>query len=353
MGKKIKGENVDTGGVKDVTWQCNARRCAQIVKGRGSGWKGGGHPPTRPFPRLYAHSHVCMSETQVEWCHAPVFCTLLGCKRGPINGGRGPVLTPCCSTEQEGGAKGRWGGANPHTKEGETLTLAQHVVNGDAKAGATQQEETRGGERGSGQRKRWWGRGRQRGRQRGRDGEERRGRRSFACQEREKRGIDSEVISLSTPLFCWGAGGAEGGGEGEVERRGRRPLCETGRRSFARRGEGEKGGIDSEVISLSKPPFVRATGGAGGGGGGEWERRGGRRREGGCRQRGDLAVYDPFLAGALVGQRVAATERRREEAAAKEKWRRRRCAGCQQSVSGGGKRGVRRATTGLVATQEG
>jgi hypothetical protein len=57
-----------------------------------------------------------------------------------------------------------------------------------------------------------------------------------------------------------------------------------------------------------------------------------RRREGGCRQRGDLAVYDPFLAGALVGQRVAATERRREEAAAKEKWRRRRRAGCQQSV---------------------
>jgi hypothetical protein len=181
----------------------------------------------------------------------------------------------------------RWGGANPHTKEGETLTLAQHVVNGDAKAGATQQEETRGGERGSGQRsdravhspflaralvgQRAAARARWRGEERAPSV----GRRSFACQEREKRGIDSEVISLSTPLFCWGAGGAEGGGEGEVERRGRRPLCETGRRSFARRGEGEKGGIDSEVISLSKPPFVRATGGAGGGGGGEWERRGG------------------------------------------------------------------------------
>src|SRR5580698_9620415 len=48
MGKKRKGENVDTGGVKDVTWQCNARRCAQIVKGRGSGWCAISHIAVQP-----------------------------------------------------------------------------------------------------------------------------------------------------------------------------------------------------------------------------------------------------------------------------------------------------------------
>jgi hypothetical protein len=30
----------------------------------------------------------------------------------------------------------RWVGTNPHTKEGETLTPAQHMVNEDAKLGA-------------------------------------------------------------------------------------------------------------------------------------------------------------------------------------------------------------------------
>ncbi|KAN0140712.1 hypothetical protein V8E53_001539 [Lactarius tabidus] len=64
--------------------------------------------------------------------------------------------------------------------------------------------------------------------------------------------------------------------------------------------KGEKEGVDSEVILLSTPPFLL----------GRWWGQTVARRERGCRQRDHLTVYTPFLAGALVGQRVAATERR-------------------------------------------